>query len=102
MFLWLAMNKGHIALLIPSFLPEGNGLNIVSAILITLPCAVFFLLSAINCFICMKHHDDVRDTRHNAVMIIGLLNLNPFAIIGGYFNYRLAVHKYKIKPAKAQ
>lgn len=60
----------------------------------------FLILSPIGCIVAFKNRQDNFQVSHNASMVFGFVNLNLFAILGGWCNYRYRVHRNKIKPAK--
>lgn len=66
------------------------------------PAALFFILCPANAIVCLVEERDMAEfsTYHNGIIIIGLVNVNPFAILGGWCNYRYCLHRYKMKPVR--
>ena len=57
-----------------------------------------FAISSIGAISAFKNRDDVFHKSHSAVIVLGLINFNILAMLGGWFNYRYRVSRYKIKP----
>lgn len=69
-------------------------------LLIGIPAIIFLVLAAITCIVCLTKSRDAEATVHYAVILIGLVNANPFAILGGLCNHLYQLHRYKMKPVK--
>ncbi len=60
----------------------------------------YFAISGINCICGLRDKVDIFSKTHNASMVLGLVTLNPFAIIAGWANYRYRVSTLKMKPVE--
>ena len=65
-----------------------------------IPLSIFFFMSMINCIVCMVKIKRTLSPYHKAVMVVGLVNANIFAILGGWFHYHYWIHRFKLKPRK--
>lgn len=77
-----------------------DGSSFTMFLLILIPSFMFCLLSSISCILCLVKGRDSEATIHYGVILIGLVNLNLLAMLGGLLNHRYMLHRYKMKPVK--
>ena len=65
-----------------------------------IPLSIFFFMSMINSIVCLAKIKHTRSPYHKAVMVVGLVNLNVFAILGGWFHYHYWIRRFKLKPRR--
>ena len=77
-----------------------NASNLVPMLLLIVPIYVFVALAAIASIVGLVKSKEAEETIHYAIIVIGLVDLNPFAMLGGLFNHLYQLHRYKMVPVK--
>ena len=76
------------------------GATLVPTLFILIPVYVFIALAAIASIVGLVKSKEAEETIHYAIIVIGLVDLNPFAMLGGLFNHLYQLHRYKMLPVK--